>query len=281
MREPLELSTEEMRQFRSLIYDLAGISIPTTKVTMLSNRIRKRLRAGGYEDYAQYLEFLKQDQNREEREEFLNAITTNETFFFRTPTHFDWITSNFVPEFAALVRKEQHPSRLKLWSAACSSGEEPYSIAITLLENQFRLRGINAEVTGTDLSERVLSMAREGHYGERSMNTVSDKRRRRYFQYEKQRDRWTVTDAVKTLVKFEHHNLLEPSPRTDFDCIFIRNVLIYFDRVSKRKTLRHLTDALRPGGYLIVGPSEGVFDLLGDYKRITPFCYQKPPASPS
>jgi chemotaxis protein methyltransferase CheR len=270
-----ELTEGEFQQFRDLIYHVSGIRVPPTKRLLLSSRIRRRVRACKCSGFADYLNLLGAGRTDTEFREFLDVITTNETFFFRTEHHFDWFRSEFLPEQSLLARQGRRPQELRVWSAACSTGEEPYSLAICLAENSLRLRDWKLHVLGTDLSASALAAAEKGVYGARAMEAVNEKQRRRYFTDTDHGEQWHIRPAIRELVTFQQHNLMQPLAGSPFDCIFIRNVLIYFDTTSKQTVMQHLIHKLAPGGFLVVGPAEGVYDLTGDLKKHSTFLYQK------
>ena len=270
-----ELSAGEFRKFQDFIYTTSGIRIPDTKRTLLSNRIRKRVKAGQFAGFREYYSHITSPAGQNELEGFLDAVTTNETFFFRTEKHFEWFCSEFIPELVQQARAGRRARSLRVWSAACSTGEEPYSLAVCLAENSLRLRGWELQVVGTDISEQALTTAREAVYRERTLEKVTDKQRRRYFRRNKTDDNWQVRPEVQKLVRFQRHNLLEPLRQQPFDCIFIRNVLIYFDRESKQTVIENLVRAMADGAYLVVGPSEGIFDMLGMLQKRSISVYQK------
>lgn len=270
-----KLSPEQFGRFRDFIYRQSGIRVDVSKVTLVSNRIRRRLRAGAYPDFDTYYAHLTSRQGADELEQFLDAITTNETHFFRTPAHFAWFRGDFLNETILGRRQSAQPPALRVWSAACSTGEEPYSLAICAAENALRLRNWKVSIVGTDISEAVLKQARQGTYRARALEGVSPVQLKRYFDAQPDGASWQVRPAVRELVEFKRHNLMQPLRLPSFDCIFIRNVLIYFDRESKQVVIRHLIDALARGGYLVVGPSEGIYDLLGPLVKRGTFLYQK------
>ena len=166
-------------------------------------------------------------------------------------------------------RKGRRRKSIRIWSAGCATGAEPYTISICLLENLY-LRDWSISIVGTDISEEAIRDARRGIFKARAVEGISEPQRRRYFLAQDD-DRWQVKPEVQTLVRFQKHNLLKPMPPPPFDCIFIRNVLIYFDRESKQLAVGRLIDALAPGGFLVVGPSEGIYAMLDPLERHAPF----------
>jgi chemotaxis protein methyltransferase CheR len=274
--EFFQLRPDEFDRFRVFIYGECGIHVPEHKVALLSNQIRRRLKATGCADFEKYYHYLAGQKGRGEVEKFIDAITTNETSFFRTGSQFDWFRAEFLPTVLAEKRRREQPRTLRVWSAACATGAEPYSIAICLYENRFRLPGWSVTVMGTDISEGALSQAREGIYKSRAVEAVTETHLRRCFRALDEDSQWQVRPEIKELVLFKRHNLMTPIREEPFDCIFLRNVLIYFDRESKKKVITHILGALAPGGYLVVGPSEGVYDMIQSLERCTPLIYQKP-----
>jgi chemotaxis protein methyltransferase CheR len=269
------LNSKQFDRFRKLVYEVSGIRIDEKKVTLLSNRIRRRLKARSLSDFDVYYRYVTSREGSGEIECLIDAVTTNETFFFRTQKHFDWLVQKLIPERIERHEAERRTPGLRIWSAGCSNGAEPYSIAICLHENAYRLDGWSLRVLATDISEEVLREAREGCYKSRVLQDVSETRLRRHFQQQTEGDRWQIRPAIKSFVEFRTHNLMRPPPESSFDCIWIRNVLIYFDQESKRIVIQNLLKALARGGYLVVGPSEGVYGMLNDLKKIAPTIYQK------
>lgn len=276
MSEPTRLTEQQFDRFRDFIYRHSGIRMDATKITLVSNRIRRRLKAGGLDDFDSYYRHLTSPQGAGELEHFLDAITTNETHFFRTAAHFQWFKQDFLGELVSRRLRDEHPASLRVWSAACSTGEEPYSLAICVAENLLRLRGWKISILGTDISEAALKDARTAAYRERALEEISPVQLRRYFDEVPASGTWQVRESVRNLVEFRRHNLMERLKQPAFDCIFIRNVLIYFDRESKRVVVRNLIDSLARGGYLVVGPSEGIYDMLEPLEKKSTFLYRKP-----
>lgn len=276
MSDPEKLSPSQFDRFRDFIYRQSGIRMDATKTTLVSNRIRRCVRAGDFADFDSYYKHLVSPQGAAELEQFLDAITTNETHFFRTPAHFEWFKKDFLTEVLLQQRRGERQANLRVWSAACSTGEEPYSLAICAAENALRLKDWKISIVGTDISEAVLKEARQAVYRQRSLEEVAPVQLKRYFEALADGQSWQVRPPVKALVEFRRHNLMEPLKLPPFDCIFIRNVLIYFDRESKQVVIRNLISALARGGYLVVGPSEGVYDMLDPLMKKTPYLFQKP-----
>lgn len=275
MQEQEKLSQPQFDRFRDFIYGRCGIKVEASKITLVSNRIRRRLKAGGFADFDAYYRHLTSPAGAAELEQFLDAITTNETHFFRTAAHFDWFKADFINGLLNQQRRGEREASLRVWSAACSTGEEPYSLAICLAENALRLRGWKLSIVGTDISETALKAARQAIYRERAVAEVSPTQLRRYFETLADGVSWQVRPAVRELVEVRRHNLLEPPRPPPFDCIFIRNVLIYFDRDSKRTVIANLIKALAPGGFLVVGPSEGIYDMLAPLVKQATYLYRK------
>jgi chemotaxis protein methyltransferase CheR len=269
-----QLNPREFEQFRGFIYDKSGIKIGDRKVSLLSNRIRRRLQACGFANFNTYYHYLTSPQATDELQHFLDAITTNETFFFRTAAHFQWLKSTLMPEVVAAQRRGERPASLRFWSAACASGAEPFSIAICLAENKFRLRDWSIEILGTDISEQELDKARSAVFASRAVDSLSHDQRGRFFRPADE-GAWQVRPKIREAVEFTRHNLMQPMKCQPFDCIFLCNVLIYFDEISKHTVISNITDALRSGGYLVVGPSEGIYNMLKPLQKISPLVYQK------
>ncbi len=260
--------------FRDFIYQKSGIRVEISKITLVSNRIRRRLRATGLVDFDDYYRLLTTGRGGE-IVNFLDAVTTNETSFFRTPRHFEWFQQEFLPECAISTGQAGRRTPVRVWSAACSTGEEPYSLAMCVLEETIRLAGRPVSILGTDISAQALRVAREGTYKQRAVEELEPRRRSRWFQASADRETYTLRPGVKELVEFKSHNLMSSLAGPPFDCIFIRNVLIYFDRASKLNVVGLLIESLGPGGYLVVGPSEGIYDMLSPLVKKSTFLYQK------
>jgi chemotaxis protein methyltransferase CheR len=265
--ETLPLSEKEFRQFQSMIYQAAGINLSETKKSLVSGRLAKRIRQQRLGSYGEYFQMLMRE--RDEFQVAVDLLTTNETYFFREEKHFDFLQDSILPQ----IRSQ---ASIRIWSGACSSGEEPYSIAILLSETL----GQRAwEVVGSDISTRVLEQAKAGQY---TMEEVEDVPKDLLFKYflkgiGSQEGRVLVDPTVRNRVNFLHVNLNDTVPKLgDFDVIFLRNVMIYFDVETKRKVLRRVLPMLRPGGYFFISHSESLNGITDAVRLIKPSIYQKP-----
>ena len=279
--ERQRLTQDQFKQFSDFIYSASGIRINANKVLLLSNRIRRRLKSCDHDTFDDYYRFLKSPAGANEVEYFLDVVTTNETFFFRTEKHFNWLRNEFIPGWISGTQSDLRSRPLRIWSAACSTGAEPYSIAICLAENRYRLRDQNVDILATDISQEVLRIAREGKFKSRIMESVTERQRRRCFQFLPEQELWQVRPEIREMVEFKQQNLVDSRPAGKFDCIFICNVLIYFDQKSKQTAIKNLLKALDHGGYLVVGPSEGISGMLDSLHKISPLVYQKSTSNPT
>ncbi|WP_152050468.1 CheR family methyltransferase [Tautonia marina] len=263
-------------QFRAMIYRTTGIRIPETKRVMLSNRLKRRVQATGDGTFEAYYARLAAGGDRLEIGRFVDAITTRETYFFRDPHHFQWLADRFAKELIERSRVKKHPKSMAIWSAACSGGEELYSALIRLAEVHQPPPTWELRALGTDISEAALRSAREASYGDRSLRSVTQAERKRWFTFDSGTNRWKLSEELKGRATFRTHNLLHPIREGPFDCIFLKNVLIYFDAESKARVVRHMVNALEPGGYLVVGPTEGIYGMLNRLERVESWLYRRP-----
>ena len=271
----VELSDGEYQKYCELIYQIAGIRIADNKRIMVGNRVRRRLRATGISSFGTYFAFLTSPAGNQEMPLFLDAITTNETYFFRDMQNYEWLGETFLPEIIQQAISRKRPKTLRIWSAACSTGEEPYSIALKVLSKRPLLAGWRITILGTDLSKGVLTAAQMASYDARSIRLVEPAVRTAFFEAQPSHDRWTGKPELKASVTWKQHNLLYPLKEDPFDCIFLKNVLIYFDTESKQAVVKNVIDALARGGYLVVGPTEGIFTMLNSLNKLSPWLYQR------
>lgn len=268
------LSDADYEFLRRLIYEHSRINLGHDKRALVSSRVAKRLRAlkiGGYHEYCQW---LKTAESAEELGNLVDVISTNHTHFFREEKHFDWMRSVLLPAWR-LCHDERDGFRA--WSAASSSGEEPYTLAIVLAEF-FGLEG-KWTIDATDISTRILDRAGQAIYDAEKLAPVRPELLRRYFQRGNGQfaGQFRVKEQLRQRVSFRHLNLLQPGyPFSQrFHLIFCRNVMIYFDRPTQETLIAKLTEQLEPGGHLLVGHSESLSGIRHSLRQLQPAVYQK------
>lgn len=255
-----ELGREEFHRLAAVVHGLAGISLTENKQPLVQARVGRRLRALGLASFASYAALVESEgaAAEAERQRLIAAITTNVTRFFREPYHFEMLTSRILPELVARVRRG---GRLRLWSAGCSTGEEPYSIALTLLGAFPDVAHHDVRILATDIDTEVLATAIRGVYSAEAARSVPAALRRAYLP-ETSDGRVQVGPEARGLVRFRRLNLARPWPMTGrFDVIFCRNVVIYFDAETKDGVWRRFAQYLPVGGHLFVGHSERIDTL--------------------
>ncbi|MBL9208592.1 MAG: protein-glutamate O-methyltransferase [Opitutaceae bacterium] len=265
---------------RELVYNHSRINLGPDKKELVSARLGKRLRATNLTSIGDYCRFLQDEKSADELSHLIDAISTNHTFFFRESAHFDFLTQRAIPEMIERRSKERWPT-FNIWSAACSSGEEPYSIAITLSQALASARPPwNWRIEATDISHRVLQRARVGVYKEEAVKHVPPALIRTCFQkgFGPQEGNYRVKSTLQENVTFRQLNLLEGAPpfRDSFQVIFCRNVMIYFDRPTQEELVRKLGRLLVPGGYLFVGHAESLSGIQHGLELISTAIYRRP-----
>jgi chemotaxis protein methyltransferase CheR len=257
------LSARNFTRITGYILDQAGIRLPESKRTMLEGRLRRRLRATGVETFDDYCDFIFSNGNLAvEGPHLINAVTTNKTDFFREPKHFDYLCDELLPELHT-----QGLRRLRVWSAACSTGAEPYTLAMLLDDFIARRPGMAYGILATDIDTEVLETARRGVYATDLVIPVPDRLRRKYVMRasDPRRPEVRIAPELRSAVGFGRLNLMDSRyPIGDkMHLIFCRNVLIYFDRPTQEKVVARLADCLAPGGHLFLGHSETIagFDV--------------------
>jgi chemotaxis protein methyltransferase CheR len=262
------ITDQEFAHFQRFIYAAAGITFSAAKKALVGGRLAKRLQQYGLASYGQYFQLLMSGKAAQEVQTAVDLLTTSETFFFREPKHFELLR-----EVAVSARSQTQG--LRVWCAASSTGEEPYSVAMVLadcLENR------PWEVVGSDISQRVLERARGGHYiAARTRNIPRSYLRRFCLKgVGTQSGTVLVSRVLRDRVQFIQANLNAPLPQLGaFDIIFLRNVLIYFNNDTKRQVVARTLSQLKPGGYLLIGHSETFGDLTTPVKRVAPSIYRK------
>ncbi len=269
-----------MKQYSNLVYSRTGIRLSVQKKILLSNRVRRRLRATGIASFDAYFSHLKKlSQTDDEWDRFLQEVTTHETYLFRDEMHWKWFRETFMPERLAVARKDSKARHLRVWSAAASTGDEAFTIATCIAGAVSNLGQWKIEIIGTDIGIGALEEAREGTFNERSMKLVPENLRRRFFTKADDVNVWKAKPILSDMITFQHHNLMDPLKVEPFDLVLVKNVLIYFDPTSKREVLSKVRPLIRPGAYFIAGAAEGISDMMKEYERIQPWLYHKP-ASP-
>lgn len=273
---PAQLGDDDYEFIRRLVFDQSRINLGPSKKELVVSRIAKRLRLLRLNNFAEYCDFLRSPQGLEEVTDLLDVISTNVTDFFREPTHFDFLQQKALPEWIKSKRSQRGPYRV--WSAACSSGEEPYTIAMVLADFFQCRENCSWQVNASDISTRMLERGRQGIYRSERVQLPSPDWLRRYFQkgVGSFGGQYRVRPELREKVTFQRINLFESFPfTTGFDAIFCRNVMIYFDRPTQENLVSRLHDQLVPGGYLIVGHSESLVGIRHRLKSIQPSIYRR------
>jgi chemotaxis protein methyltransferase CheR len=271
----------EFEFIRSLVYQHSRIQLGPDKRELVSARLGKRLRATSIKSIGEYCRWLKGPALDDELSHLIDAISTNHTFFFRESAHFDFLRDKVLPEMKQRSRLERW-SRLNVWSAACSSGEEPYSIAITLAD-ALQASGWPWQIEATDISTRILEKAQNAVYRSDVVSKLPAVSVRTYFQkgIGPESGNYRVKPVLRERVNFRHLNLLQGDlPFSEpFHVIFCRNVMIYFDRPTQEELVNKLSRMLVPGGYLFVGHSESLTGIKHSLQLVRSAIHRRPPVS--
>ena len=269
------LSDADFRRICALVREQSGIALTDAKRQMVYGRLVRRLRALKLPGFAEYVQLLERGEQRE-LEEFTNAITTNLTSFFRENHHFEYLANELLPAIAERVRAS---GRLRIWSSACSTGEEPYSIAVVLRERRELLGNIDARILATDLDSNVLAAASAGIYPVDRVQQLSAARLAEFFRRGTGAQEGTVqvVPALRQLIAFKQLNLIQEEwpMRGPFDAIFCRNVVIYFDLETKRALFERMARLQPPGGILFLGHSENLYRISDAYDLIGRTIYRR------
>jgi chemotaxis protein methyltransferase CheR len=273
------ITPTEFSLFRDLIYRVAGICLNDNKSSLIQSRLQMRLRHFGFTRYQEYYDLVAAcDRSHPEIIEFINCITTNKTEFFREPHHFEFVTDTILPE----IERRGLPKRLRIWHAGCSSGEEPYTMAIVLAEALGPHHNWDIRQLASDIDTRVLAHAEQAEYSRDHVGMIAEPLLQKYFL----RGRGTKADYVKVKpeiraqVTFRRINLQDASwpiqNTCRFDIVFCRNVVIYFDRETQQRLFSRYAEALRPGGYLFVGHSESLAGVSDQFEPLGHTIYRLP-----
>ncbi|MAC43671.1 MAG: hypothetical protein CL913_06895 [Deltaproteobacteria bacterium] len=267
-----QMDDSEFEDFRKLIHESIGISLSLQKKQLLMTRLYRRMHQLGINSYGEYWERVLNDETGLEMVLLLNAVSTNKTDFFRESDHFTFLKHEVYPH----LQKQQ---MIRIWSCACSSGEEAYTIAMTLLDTFGGvLGGRDVKILATDISTGMLDQAELGRYPVNQLTLIPEVLRNRYCQIlpENNDEMFEVSNQLKTMIRFRRLNLIQEYPlRTQFDFIMCRNVMIYFDRDDQEKLIERLSSYIKPGGYLFVGHSESLIGLQNSLKYLQSSIYQR------
>lgn len=277
MSESDALSEDELRRLCEFLYRRTGIVLDEAKRYFVQRRVTERMIATGSSSFPLYLARLQADA-RGEIEQFINAFTVNETYFYREEHQLRCLTNDLLKSRVAL-RRSREP--IRIWSVPCSTGEEPYSIAMWLLDNWPEVDTHDIEIVGSDIDTRVLAAAAAGIYGKRALMRLDERLTRKYFE-PRENESWQIVEDLRGSVSFAPVNLVERSDTRRhglFDVVFCRNVLIYFDETSRRVAAENLFESLMPGGFLCLGHSESMSRIspLFEVRRFPDaIVYQRP-----
>ncbi len=263
----LRMSEEEFKLLSDLIYNYCGLTFTGSQKILFQKRVKSRVEKLRLSSFKEYYQFLKYDPKREEElKTLVDILTVNETYFFREPAQFDALLNHVLPEIAS----KSIQKTIKIWSAACSTGAEPYTIAILLKEKKPLDSSWKIDIIGTDISISALEEARKGIYTEAAFRTTPPEYKRKYFT--KTPDGYyKISDEIKRMVSFRYLNLLNKTQMSlmkNIHVIFCRNVLIYFDLEAKKKVVENFYNSLVKGGYLFIGQSESLFKVTNLYKLV-------------
>jgi chemotaxis protein methyltransferase CheR len=272
------LGEREFRQISDLIYEHCGINLHAGKRELVRARLAKRLREGNFGTFSEYLRHVLNDPTGHELALLVDALSTNLTKFFREEQHFEYLRSQWLPPWLQ-AKESRHDLRLRGWSAGCSSGEEPYSLAITLLEALPGWERWNVKILATDVSTRMLQRAQEGLYDKDRVEPIPLPLRNKYLIRGRAGsvDRYEVGPSLRHIVILRYLNLIQDWPiQGPIDFIFCRNVMIYFDKPTQNRLINRFYDLLAPGGVLFTGHSESLTGIAHKFQYVQPTIYSKP-----
>jgi chemotaxis protein methyltransferase CheR len=276
--QELHLTDKEFHTISEMVYKHCGIHLDDEKKELVRSRLSKRLRLLGYVSYSDYVDYICQPAGKEEFASFIDSISTNFTSFFREKQHFDFLQKNFLPGMLE-TKARKGDYRLRAWCAGCSSGEELYTIAITILDTIGDNLRWDVKILATDISTRMLEAAKKGVYEQTKIEPLSGAQRQRYLTVSRSRDQklYEVSPELKKMTIVRYMNFMDEWPiQTSLDFIFCRNVMIYFDRPTQQKLVARFCNLLEPGGILFTGHSESLTGIRHSFNYIEPAVYQKP-----
>ncbi len=273
--DSLILTEDDFLRVSDVIYNHCGINLHDGKHSLVRARLAKRIRSTNFDNFKDYIDYVLSDAGRQEFIAFVDSLSTNLTSFFREKVHFDYLQETFLPQLVQEKEKKgQH--RIRGWSAGCSSGEEPYSMAITLLESI--PQNWDCKILASDVSTRILQMAQAGTYDEERVAPLTPAQKSKYLVPNRIEGHkvYQVHSQLQKMIHFRYLNLMEPWPfKGPFDFIFCRNVMIYFDKATQQKLVNRFWEVLAPGGLLCIGHSESLTSIQHSFQYVIPATYRK------
>jgi chemotaxis protein methyltransferase CheR len=267
-RDAPELETRDFEAIRDLVYDVAGIHLHEGKRGLVRARLIRRLKELDVLEFSSYVALVRSPEGRQELPRMVDILTTNKTSFFRESAHFDFLTRDLAPVWATDQRD------IRIWSAGCSTGEEPYTLAMLLRRD---LSGPRGRILATDISQRVLEQARAGLYTERQVEDIPVELQKTAFTRRPGQDGLSIHDDLRRMVRFARLNLMDAWPmRGPFKAIFCRNVMIHFDRPTQERLVNRFASLLARGGHLFIGHAESLTGLRHPYEYVQPALYRLP-----
>jgi chemotaxis protein methyltransferase CheR len=266
----LNLNDRHYKKISEMTYAITGIKFNDGKQELVKSRLGKRIRALKLRDFDEYIEYIENEHSQQELRMMIDSLTTNKTNFFREMPHFDYLKNHILPAYT--------DKKLRIWSAGCSTGEEPYSISILLHEEIPRVEALDVAILATDISSRVLDRAKEGAYSEDAIREIPRPILSKHFNVSVSGGErlYKAKDHLKKMIRFAHLNLMGEWPmKGPFNIIFCRNVMIYFDKETQCRLIDRYWELLPPGGHLFIGHSESLTGFQHRFKYIQPATYMK------
>ena len=271
-----DLKDIDYERISRLVYEQCGINLHEGKKELVKARLGKRLREGNFNSFGEYYRYVATDDGTAELISMIDSLSTNLTYFFREESHFQKLR-NMIKLMVKTSNQEGLSEKLRIWSAGCSTGEEPYSLAMTVCESVNGLSG-DVKIMATDISTRVLQIADKGIFGKERLNNVPPAILKKYFQMGSGscEGQFLIKKNIRDMVQFSRFNLMDtPPPNYRFDIIFCRNVMIYFDKATQEALVSRFHQCLNRGGHLFVGHSESLTGLSHELRYIEPSVYRK------
>jgi len=272
----LELSFKDFQRVKKVIFDHCGIDLCDGKRALVNSRLAKRTRTMKFGAISSYIDHVLSNDGKEEFINFVDSLSTNLTSFYRENDHFEYLSKTLLPQILKSKIK-QKDYKLRIWSAGCSSGEEPYTLSIILNEHIPNIERWDAKILATDISTKILNKCTTGVYDDKRVKTVAPSLRDKYFsKINGSNNEYMVNDKLRSLITFNYLNLMEKFPfNGPFDCIFCRNVMIYFNKQTQEDLINRYTNLLTPDGVLFIGHSESLSGVQHNLEYVLPSAYKR------